>query len=102
MERRYAVDPVRADKGEMPHSDLSSVALVDQRYLGQQIGIELTHLPRGFEMMRIDSVNYFEMPRQKAFEQWHRPTLQCLWQQRVVGVGECFDGDLPSLVTLLF
>ena len=98
MERRDAVDPVRAHKSEVPHPDPPPFALVDQRDLGQEIGVESARPPRCLEVTRIDRVDDFEMPREKALEQRHRPTLQCFRQQRVVGVGECLDGDPPGLV----
>src|ERR1700730_6997897 len=38
------------------------------------------------------------MARENAFEQRHWPLLQCLGQQRVIGVRERADGDLPGFV----
>src|ERR1700730_8853039 len=38
------------------------------------------------------------MARENAFEQRHWPLLQCLGQQRVIGVRERADGALPGFV----
>ena len=38
------------------------------------------------EMQRVDHVDDLHVPRQQALEQRHRPGLQRLRQQRVVGV----------------
>ena len=46
----------------------------------------------------VDAVDDLEMPRQQPLEQLDRPGLQRLRQQRVVGVGQRRDRDLPGLV----
>ena len=98
MERRNAVDPVRADKGEVPiltrRPSLSSISDISVKRSGSSGPVRL----RGFEVTRIDRVDDFEMPREKALEQRHRPALQCFRQQSVVGVGKCLDSDSPGLV----
>jgi len=48
-------------------------------------------------MRDIDAIDDLEMPRQQTFEQLDRPGLERFGQQRVVGVGQRVDGDLPRL-----
>ena len=45
-------------------------------------------LLRAFEMLGVDAIDDLQMPRQDALEQCHRPGLERLRQQRVIGVGE--------------
>ncbi|MCY1447658.1 hypothetical protein D9M71_642880 [compost metagenome] len=47
-------------------------------------------------MKGIDQVDDLHVPRQHAFHQAHGPGFQGFWQQRVVGVGQGLDGQLPG------
>ena len=49
-------------------------------------------------MRDIDAVDDLEMPRQQPLEQLDRPGLERFRQQRVVGVGQRRDRDLPGFV----
>ena len=49
-------------------------------------------------MRRIDEIDDLHVSRQQALHQWHRPTLERLWQERVVGIGEGGLRDRPGLV----
>ena len=98
VQRRDAVDPVRADEGEMAHPQLAVAVLVDQRDGGEPVRKALWILVfRGLEVLGIDAIDDLQMARQHALEQVDRPGLQRLRQQRVVGVGERADGDLPGV-----
>ena len=46
----------------------------------------------------VDLVDDLEVPRQEQLEELDRPLLQRLGQQRVVGVGQGADGEVPGLV----
>jgi hypothetical protein len=48
--------------------------------------------------LHVDAVDDLEMARQQSLEQLDRPGLQRFGQQRVVGVGQRRDRDLPGLV----
>ena len=50
------------------------------------------------EVGRIDEIDDLHVARQQALHQRHRPALQRLGQQRVVGVGEGGLRDRPGLV----
>ncbi|MNP13516.1 hypothetical protein D3C76_1058000 [compost metagenome] len=52
--------------------------------------------PQRVDVVGIDQVDDLHVPRQHALHQTHRPGFQGFWQQRVVGVGQRLDGDLPS------
>ena len=97
VERRHAVDAMRAEEGEMPHAKIATAMLVDQRERRELI-VGRALLADEFEMAPIDRVDDLHMPRQQPLEERHRPGFQRLGKQRVVGVGECADGDVPGLV----
>ena len=98
MERRDAVDLVRADKGEVAHSHPPARMLVDHRDRRQEALIDEAAPPRAVEMRRIDQVDDLHMPRQHPLHQRHRPGLERFRQQGVVGVGEHGLRDRPRLV----
>ena len=50
----------------------------------------------------VDFVDDFELPRQEAFEPLHRPLLERLGQQRVVGVSERSLRETPGFVPAQF
>ena len=89
---------VRADEGEVAHAHAAAAVLVDQRDRGQHVVGVRVFLLRGAQVLLVDAVDDLQMPRQHALEQRHRPALERLGQQRVVGVGEGADGDPPGLV----
>ena len=98
MHRRDAVDAVRADEGELAHADAAAALLVDQRDRGAEIDVAGGARFGQRQMLDVDAVDDLEMARQQPLEQLDRPGLQRFRQQRVVGVGERGDGDLPGLV----
>ncbi len=49
------------------------------------------------EMQLVDHVDDLHVPRQQAVEQLHRPALQRLRQQRVIGVAQGCLGDAPRV-----
>ena len=98
MHRRDAVDAMRADEGKLPHPHLAAAALVDQRDRGEEIHVAGRAMLGELEMLRVDAVDDLQIPRQQPLEQLDRPRLQRLREQRVVGVGQRVDRDLPRLV----
>ena len=98
MHRRDAVDAVRADEGELPHPHPAAGLLVDQRHRGAEIDVARAARVGQRQMRGVDAVDDFEMPRQQPLEQFDRPGLQRLRQQRVIGVGQRRHRDLPRFV----
>ena len=98
VQRRNAVDLVRADEGEAAHPHAPAALLVNQRNGREQSGIAESALARGVEMGRVDQVDDLHVARQQPLHQRHRPALQRLGQERMVGVGEDLLGDLPRLL----
>ena len=98
MHRRDAVDAVRADERQLPHAHAAAGFLVDQRHRGAEFDVAGAARVGQLQMRVVDAVDDLEMARQHAFEQFQRPGLQRLRQQRVVGVGQRRSGDLPGLV----
>ena len=94
-----AVDRVRADEGEVAHAHPPLAALVDQ---ARSLRISASVIPcssrADFSRRGVDLVDDLHVPRQQPLEQRHRPALQRLGQQRVVGVGDGAAGELPGLV----
>ena len=89
VQRRHAVDPMRADKGQVAHAQLAAAVFVDQRDRSEVIEVAGSALrARAIEMIGVDAVDDLQVARQEALEQRHRPAFQRLRQQRVVGVGE--------------
>ena len=98
VERRDAVDLVRADEGEVAHSHPPAGVLVDHRNRGEQALIDEAAPPRAVEMRRIDQVDDLHVAGQHPLHQRHRPGFERFRQQGVVGVGERRLRDRPGLV----
>ena len=49
------------------------------------------------DVLGIDAIDDLQVTRKDALEQIHRPALERFGQQRVIGIGECADGDPPRL-----
>ena len=100
MQRRHAVDLVRSDEGEVAHAHAAARLLINQRERAQQARIDEAATSRAVEMGRVDEIDDLHVARQQTLHQRHRPALQSLGQQRVVGVGEGRLRDRPGLVPL--
>ncbi len=98
MHRRYAVDAVGADEGQLPHPHPATAFLVDQRHRGAEVDVARAAHVGQRQMRGIDAVDDLEMPRQQPLEQFDRPGFQRFRQQRVVGVGQRRHRDLPRFV----
>ena len=98
MQRRDAVDPVRAEERQVAHAHAPALVLIDDRHRRQQPVIVGKFAPHGAEMQRVDQVDDLHVARQQPFHQWNRPDLQRLGQQRVVGVTERGPDDLPGFL----
>jgi hypothetical protein len=102
VERRDAVDPARAVEGQRPHAHAPPVRLIDQRDGGH---VERpTRRPAScvlallLEVQPVDQVDDLHVARQQPLHQLHRPRLQRLRQQGVVGVMQGVGGDLPRIL----
>ena len=97
VQRRHAVGLVRADEGQMSHPHALVLAFLDQRDRGQHLRIGEALGDGVVEMQLVDHVDDLHVPRQQAVEQRHRPALQRLRQQRVIGVAQRRLGDAPGV-----
>ena len=98
MQGGYAVDGVAAHDGQVGHAHLAVVALLDQGHLlhaGQVVRPAQGDL---LEEAGVDLVDDLQMARQHLLHQAHRPALQGLRQQGMVGVAEGAGGDVPGLL----
>jgi hypothetical protein len=96
MQGGDAVDAVRADEGEMGHAHAPAVVLVDERQFGE-VGMA-GYARRGVEEDGVDAEDDLHVARQQPLHQRHRPGLQRLRQERVVGVGDAAARHLEGLV----
>ena len=89
VQRRDAVDRVRADEGEIAHAHAPAAVLVDQRDRRRICSSANWSAARASSStLGVDRVDDLHVARQQPLEQRHRPALQRLGQQRVVGVAE--------------
>ena len=96
------IDAVRTDHRQVGHADALAVRgpvpVVDQRHAREARIVERVAALHLAEETPVDLVDDGEVARQQALEQLHRPGLQRLRQQRVVGVAEGRLRHLPGLV----
>ena len=102
VQRRDAVDPARAVEGEVPHPHPAAVRLVDQRDRGEVGGGIRRSLPAVLGLLLkvhpVDQVDDLHVARQQPLHQLHRPGLQGLGQEGVVGVVQRVGGDVPRIL----
>ena len=92
VQRRDAVDRVRADEGEVAHAHAAVAAFVDQRDGADFRVGEVLLLARLEQHLGVDRIDDLHVARQQPLEQRHRPAFQRFGQKRVVGVGEGAGG----------
>ena len=98
VERGDAVGAVRPDDRQVGHPDPLLRLLLDQADAADAVlvaGVARAHV---VEEAAVHLVDDLEVPGQADLEEGDRPGLQGLGQQRVIGVGERPDGQVPRLV----
>ncbi len=98
MQLGYAVDSVAAHAPEVGHAHITLTALVDQRKARDAAVIAPETDAHRVQKPRVDLVDDLQVPGQQLREHGERPLLQCLGQERVIGVAEGAARDVPSLV----
>ena len=98
MQFGHAVDVMRTDDGEVRHADALRVAFLDDRELGLAGVVARPAAVDLFEVTAVDLVDDLEMAREHLLEERHRPGLEGLRQQGVVGVAEDLRAKRPSFV----
>ncbi len=93
----HPVDLLRADNGQMRHAG-ALLMIVNQRKRAQFRRIAGPGFLNLLEKLGVDAVDNLQMQRQHMAQHRHRPALQRLGQQGVIGKGECAGGDRPRLV----
>ncbi len=96
VQRRYAIDAVRAQERQVAHAHPPAVVFFDQGHGTQQVEIMHAFGTQRIEMVGIDQVDDLHVPGQHALHQGHRPGFQGLGQQGVVGVGQGAHGHFPG------
>ncbi|OQA24790.1 MAG: hypothetical protein BWY59_02034 [Verrucomicrobia bacterium ADurb.Bin345] len=100
MQRGHPVDAVAAHDGEMSHADVFLAALPDQRHARDApgvVGIAGHDLP---QETAVDLVDDLDVARKHFLEEAYRPGFQRFRHERVVGVAESADGDIPRHLPL--
>eukprot|EP00047_Mylnosiga_fluctuans_P003292 m.228426 g.228426 ORF g.228426 m.228426 type:complete len:867 (+) comp11740_c0_seq1:45-2645(+) len=92
-----AVDGVAADDREVRHVDGLLAVLVDQRHAVAALDVAREDRDDVVKMAAIDLVDDHQVARQHALQQRHRPALEGLGQDGVVGVREGLAADVPGL-----
>ena len=99
VDGRDAVGAVGADDGQVRHPHLAAPAPSSIRLTRASLRLVAGVLrPHVVQEPAVDLVDDLQVPREQGLEQLDRPLLQGLGQQRVVGVGERADGQVPRLV----
>ena len=97
MQLGHAIDPMTADDREMRHSHPAIAAIVDNRQAPAQILISGVPLLDHLQEVAVDQIDDLQMPRQQPLEHRHRPGLERLRQQGVVGVRKHTRRDFPAV-----
>ena len=102
MDGRDAVRAVRADDRQIRHPDLAGRRLLDQAHPRSLCLVSGVRRTDGIQESPVDLVDDLQLPGEEGFEQFDRPLLQGLRQERVVRVGQRANGDVPRLVPTEF
>ena len=97
MDLRDAVDGVASEHRDVAHSHLGEARLFEQADAREQRGVARPPLGHLLQQPAVELVDELEVPRQKPLDQRHRPPLQGLGGERVIGVAEGGSGDLPGV-----
>ena len=97
MQRRHTVDRMATHDREVRHAYTTIALLVDQRKTRDHPRIVREALGGIVQQFPVDAVDDLHVPRQHMLHERHRPSLERLGHQGVVGVGEDLSGDVPSV-----
>ncbi len=97
VQRRHAVDLVAADDRQVRHAHAALAVLVDQRQPAQELVVARPLRGGEGQEFLVDAQDDLQVPRQHLLHQRHRPGLQRLGHQRVVGVAEDAPRQRPGL-----
>ena len=90
-----AVGAVAADDGEVGHADLLRVGFLDDAHLGQLVALHREEADRFLQEAAVDFIDDLQMSGKQLLEHREGPFFQCFRHQRVVGVAQRADGDVP-------
>mmetsp|Transcript_15458 Transcript_15458/g.26591 ORF Transcript_15458/g.26591 Transcript_15458/m.26591 type:complete len:531 (+) Transcript_15458:357-1949(+) len=90
------IDGERADDGQIGHADHLGRSVLHDAELGKLIPVSSPFFLDFNQPSAVNLENDLRVPRKQAREQIHRPLLQRLGQDSVVGVRECLCHDVPS------
>ena len=97
MQGRDTIDRVAADACKMRHAHMALAGFVDEGHALDALFIAEKANAHLLEEMRVDFINDLQDSRQHAAEYLDGPALQCLRQQRVIGVGKSPARHVPCL-----
>ena len=102
MYPRHAIDVMAPDNGEMGHAYVVIPVVVNERQALHEFRIARMTVAHAVQEPLVDFVDDFKMPRQDGGKQPHRPGLQRLGHQRMVGVGKGAHGNPPGAIPFQF
>src|SRR5215475_6001539 len=98
MDRRDTVSAMRADYSKVGHPDLTLGTLFYKAYAPKTSLILWKASSDLINQATIDLVDYLQMTGQHPLKPTDRPFLKCLWQQRVISIGQGPLSKIPSLI----
>jgi hypothetical protein len=98
VQRRDAVDLVARQDAQVRHAHAARSVLVNQRDAAQQVGLARMALVQAGQETRIEVKDDAQVSRKQPAQQVHRPGLQRLLHQGVVGVAEDAAALRPGAV----
>jgi len=102
VELCHAVDGMAADTGQVRHPHIASAAFIDEGHPGHPGIIPWVPGLDFIEKAPVDFIDDFKVPGQQSGEEIHRPLLEGLREQGVIGVGEGGAGDFPRCIPVHF
>ena len=97
MELSDTVDSVRADDGEVGHTDLLGEALLNETHAHNLLLIAGELLSKLLEVNVVNEIDELEVTRKEAADQVDGPLLKSLWKYGMVGVREGVVDNAPGL-----
>ena len=98
MDGCHAVRAVCADDRQVGHPDLARRRLLDQAHPRDPRLVAGMSRPDGVQESPVDLVDDLQLPGEEGLEELDRPLLEGFRQQRVVGVRQRANREVPGLV----
>ena len=95
---RHSIGAVRANNGKVRHADFALAAFFHEADALHTPLVAWEAKPNFIEQPTVDLVNDLQVTRKQSFKPRHRPFLQSLGQQGVIGVSKRLLRQVPGLI----